>query len=130
MSQEYAMSRVRDALEASGGNTPKAQRLLLSWIENDKTLLAGLVAPHMMGIITHALTFAQKQTAIVKEASGGAPKAQPSNKEIAAALIEGLSSEDNSRGFGNLGYQGKPGKTSQEHIDTINRIARKISEDE
>ncbi len=129
MSQEYAMSRVRDALEASGGNTPKAQRLLLSWIENDKTLLAGLVAPHLMGIITHALTFAQKQTAAAKEADG-APKPQPSNKDIAEALIEGLSSEDNSRGFGNLGYQGKPGKTSQEHIDTINKIARKISDSE
>ena len=100
---------------------------MLSWIENDKTLLAGLVAPHMMGIITHALTFAQKRMTATAE-QAGKPAEKPSNKDIAEALIAGLGGEDDSREFGHLGYQGKPGKTSQDHIDTINRIARKISD--
>ncbi|MCK5555137.1 MAG: hypothetical protein KAI76_02775, partial [Alphaproteobacteria bacterium] len=55
MSQEYALSRVKDALEKSGGNRLKAQRLILSWLEKDNTLLLGLVAPHIQGIVTHAV---------------------------------------------------------------------------
>ncbi|MDF3024475.1 MAG: hypothetical protein K0R10_1836 [Alphaproteobacteria bacterium] len=50
MSREYAMSRVKDALEKSNGNHLKAQRLLLQWMEKDQSLLFGLVTPHMQSI--------------------------------------------------------------------------------
>ena len=73
MSQEYALSRVRDALEKSEGNHLKAQRLLLSWLEKDHSLLLGLVAPHLQSIVTHAVNHADKP----KQARGAAPKIDP-----------------------------------------------------
>lgn len=57
MSREYAMSRVRDALEKSEGNHLKAQRLLMSWLEKDHSLLLGLVTPHLPSIVTHAINY-------------------------------------------------------------------------
>ncbi len=55
MSRDYAMSRVHDAIEKSEGNHMKAQRLLLDWITKDQTLLLGLVEPHIVSIVSHAV---------------------------------------------------------------------------
>lgn len=55
MSRDYAMSRVHDAIEKSEGNHMKAQRLLLDWIVKDQTLLLGLVEPHIVSIVAHAV---------------------------------------------------------------------------
>ena len=61
MSRDYALSRVKDALEASKGNPAQATRLVMSWLENDQTLMIGLVAPHLKGIITHAVSYIERQ---------------------------------------------------------------------
>lgn len=80
MSREYAMSRVRDALEKADGNHMKAQRLLLAMIEKDQTLLIGLVAPHLQSIITHAITHADKPDGAKKSAMR--PKSSRSRNAI------------------------------------------------
>lgn len=130
MSREYAMSRVRDALEKSNGNHLKAQRLLLQWLEKDHSLLFGLVAPHLQSIISHA----------VNRAAGGTDakeKKQPASKKIAVsekdkgefgeALLESLrGGRSEGVGFGQPeGRVSKPGATSQRHIDTMRALASK-----
>lgn len=128
MSREYALSRVRDALEKSDGNHLKAQRLLLSWLEKDVSLLVGIVGPHVPSLVTHALTqvaaIDNPQTARVIEA--GAEEAG----EFGAALLDSLRGgrTDGDFGFGDSSSilstpAPKPLKASQEHIDTIRKLA-------
>jgi hypothetical protein len=97
MSYEYAMSRVRDAIEKSDGNHLKAQRLITTWLENDQMLLVGLAGPHLPGIISYAMLQAAQT-----------PKAKmPKKVEL-----------DESKAP-------PPGKASQKHIDAINTLVGK-----
>ena len=101
MSHDYAMSRVRDAIEKAGGNHLKAQRIIFEWAQKDMSLLAGLASPHINGIITHALSQANV-----------APK-KPMPKQV---HIE----EENLP---------PPGQASQKHIDAINLLVNKGKKD-
>ena len=133
MSHEYAMSRVKDALEKSDGNHLKAQRLLLQWLEKDHTLLLGLVAPHLQSIITYAISHAAlpstlQRTIPNKPAAPQARTVSPKDAgEFGAAVLQSLKGgkmegatfgEAQSRGSVN-----KPGQASQKHIDAIHKIA-------
>ncbi|MCE9507895.1 MAG: hypothetical protein K8R48_06220 [Alphaproteobacteria bacterium] len=118
MSHEYAISRVKDALEKSGGNHLKAQRLILSWLEKDHTLLFGLVTPHIQSIITHAIAHVTKPP---KKISFKDQKAG----EFGNSLLESLSGKSGDTGtFGEAAPRGisKPGKASKTHIDAINAL--------
>ena len=135
MSHEYAMSRVKDALEKSDGNHLKAQRLLLQWLEKDHTLLLGLVAPHLQSIITYAISHAalppsHRRDVLTKPEQ---PKAQPrkvSSKdagEFGAAVLQSLKGgRQEGVSFGEAQSRGtvsRPGQASQKHIDAIHKIA-------
>lgn len=100
MSYEYAMSRVRDAIEKSDGNHLKAQRLITTWLENDQMLLVGLAGPHLPGIISYAMMHAFQE-----------PKAR---------LPKKVEFDDTNAP--------PPGKASQKHIDAINTLAGKGKE--
>jgi len=122
MSREYAMSRVKDALEKSGGNHLKAQRLLLQWLEKDHTLLFGLVTPHVQSIITHAISH------VAQPPRKTTPLGKISVKEtgeFGSAVLSSL--RDKSGGTGNFGEAtpkgiSKPGKTSKAHVEAINTL--------
>ncbi len=132
MSRDYALSRVRDALEKSGGNHLKAQRLLVQWLEQDKTLLAGLVVPHMPGILAHALTHVMNPEQLKKAPKELKVQAEDVG-EFGEALLSSLKGgRHEGVGFGeptprNLG---RPGAASKKHVDAINKIAvRKTTDD-
>ena len=122
MSYEYAISRVKDALDKSDGNHLKAQRLILNWIEKDHTLLFGLVRPHLQGIISHA----------VNHAALPPKKAVPlrinldeeETGELGAAILSGLRGERGEpASFGQPSPRvNKPGKASKAHVDAINKL--------
>jgi len=125
MSREYALSRVKDALEQSGGNHLKAQRLLSQWLEKDHSLLFGLVSPHMHSIIVHALAHVDQAGAPQKAAEKKImPKAHETT-EFGTALLQSLSGRGEEHGtFGEATPRGlsKPGKTSKAHVDAINKL--------
>lgn len=132
MSREFAMSRVKDALEKSDGNHLKAQRLLLQWVEKDHSLLIGLVAPHLQSIITYAINHAALPVTVQKHAPTAKAPAQKtvSTKdagEFGAAVLSSLKGgRAEGVGFGEAPSRGgvsKPGAASQKHIDAINKIA-------
>jgi hypothetical protein len=118
MSHEYALSRVKDALEKSGDNHLKAQRLIFSWLEKDNTLLFGLVTPHMQSIITHAIahvTQPPKKINLKDQETG----------EFADSLLKNLRGKSANTGtFGEAAPRGvsRPGKASKTHIDAINAL--------
>jgi len=130
MSREYAMSRVRDALEKSDGNHLKAQRMLMSWVEKDQSLLFGLVAPHIQSIVSHAVNFADQQPASASAAKAAEKVEAGEAGEFGAAVLESLQGGRNDGGFGfgepaPRGAVSRPGKASQSHVDAIHKIAAK-----
>lgn len=135
MSHEYAMSRVKDALDKSDGNHLKAQRLLLQWLEKDHTLLLGLVSPHLQSIITYAISHAALPATIKRPIPGKSAPPQPTARtvqtkdagEFGAAVLQSLKGgRSEGVGFGEAQSRGevsKPGQASQKHIDAIHKIA-------
>jgi hypothetical protein len=131
MSHEYAMSRVKDALDKSDGNHLKAQRLLLQWLEKDHTLLLGLVAPHLQSIITYAISHAAMPTPHKREilTKPEQPKRVSAKDagEFGAAVLQSLKgSRAPGVSFGEQPARGtvsKPGQASQKHIDAMHKIA-------
>lgn len=132
MSREYAMSRVHDALEKSDGNHLKAQRLLISWLENDHSLLAGLVAPHMAGIISHALAHAMqpqggKTAAPKKPDTARKIDASEATGEFSEALMSSLKGGRSAEAFGfgdaTPAASTKPVKASAKHIEAMKILA-------
>jgi hypothetical protein len=126
MSREYAMSRVKDALDKSNGNHLKAQRLLLQWLEKDHTLLLGLVTPHLQSIITHAISHAAMPQMPKKEQLGPPPKkvsvSAKDTGEFGAAMLQTMRGETASFGQPD-GAVSRPGATSQKHVDTMHALA-------
>jgi hypothetical protein len=55
MSINYAESKVREALAAAKGNHLKARKILDKMCKEDHRLLSALTAPHMTGILAHAV---------------------------------------------------------------------------
>ena len=124
MSREYALSRVKDALEKSGGNHLKAQRLLMSWLEKDHSLLFGLVSPHMHSIIVHALTHVDQPVQQKSSPKKIIPK-EHETSEFGSVLLESLRGKGEETGtFGQATPRGlnKPGATSKAHVDAINKL--------
>ncbi len=122
MSKEYALSRVKDALEQADGNHLKASRIITDWLKNDQSLLIGLMEPHLKSIVTHAITHVEQKPdqENVNEQSIG-DKGDP----IGEALVEGLTVGSDAAKFGEKTPEGtpKPQKASQSHIDAMNAIA-------
>lgn len=124
MSREYAMSRVKDALEKSEGNHLKAQRLLLQWMEKDHSLLFGLVMPHLQGIISHAVNHVGDETPAKKSAPATKKTVSAKDKgEFGAAMLQTLRGQETAT-FGQPdGMVSRPGGASQKHIDTLKALA-------
>lgn len=127
MSKEYALSRVKDALEQAEGNHLKASRIITDWLRNDNSLLAGLAEPHIKSIVTHAIAHVD-QKPIQEEAKqqSTGDKGDP----IGEALVEGLTAGSDSAKFGQKAPEGipKPQKASQSHIDAMTKIAEASQE--
>lgn len=135
MSHDYAMSRVRDALEKSGGNHLKAQRLILSLLEKDHSLLLGLVSPHLHGIIAHALQHADAPSKKEQPTTAKRVVIDSDAGEFGAALVsslKGARAENASFGEATPKNISKPGKASKAHVDAINQLinARKSNTDD
>lgn len=121
MSHEYAMSRVKDALEKSGGNHQKTHRLILSWLEKDHSLLFGLVGPHLQSIVTHAIARATQPPR--KEMPKKINIRDAETGEFGNALLSSLTEKSGSYGEAAPRTAQKPSKASKEHIAAINLLA-------
>ena len=135
MSREYALSRVKDALEATNGNTAEAQRTILNWLKKDQTLMVGLVAPHLRSIVSHAVDYVAHKNDVAKQPKKEAVKKTQEVHHDATGqdVLESLLGQGAGGGprFGNFDEpHSKPGKASAAHVDAINKIARRVEKDE
>ena len=137
MSREYALSRVKDALEASDGNTSQATRHIMHWLEKDQTLMVGLVAPHLKSIVTHAVSYVARHDGKLEELAKKNPALSdpiPEGDATGTSILENLlgvgSSGGSGHNFGSLDdAPTRPGKASAKHIDAIRKIAKKKDDD-
>jgi len=121
MSREYAMSRVKDALDQSEGNHLKASRLIMEWLENDNSLYFGLTAPHMKSIVTHAIAHVdQKPTTEEPILAKHLQLGENEIGELGNAILAGIAGKPGSFGESNPEGTPKPSKASQQHIDALN----------
>lgn len=144
MSESDVNQQVRDALKQSGGNIPKAQRLLLSKLENDKDLLYGLAAPHLRSLVGYAIQqeITRQDEAATGQSEQDTPRPDAPTKESPAATaakagdveistfgMELLHNMTGGARLENFGFVSEdvaaPQKTSGEHISAILKIAKK-----
>ncbi len=139
MSKEYALSRVKDALDAADGNTAKATRMVMHWLEKDQSLMVGLVAPHLKSIVTHAVSYVDRhggeKAAEKSKADEVLSDPVPEGDATGTSILENLlglgSGTAPGHQFGELDdAPTKPGKASAAHIDAIHKIAGNKSKED
>lgn len=128
MNRDYAERRIREALKATGGNATRARQQVTAWAFDDAKLLHELVAPHITGIVAHAVNrvMSQKEKpvpAAPEPAKVKAPKGEEFGMEILKAIALG-----NPAQFGlesSSGASIKKQQASQRHIDAIRQMVSK-----
>lgn len=128
MNRDYAERRIREALKANGGNEGKARQQIIAWALDDTKLLHELVAPHITGIVAHAVgrvkTMKEKPVPaeppkILNKTAGG--KEEAFGMEILKAIALG-----NPAQFGlESGVAIKKQQASQRHVDAIRAMVSK-----
>lgn len=126
MNRDYAERRIKEALKASGGNAAKARQQIIAWAADDAKLMHELVAPHITGIVAHAvnrvMTMKEKPvpaTPAKVSAKGG--KEDVFGMEILKAIALG-----NPAQFGQeSGVPIRKQAASQRHIDAIRQMVSK-----
>lgn len=133
MNRDYAERKIRDALQATGGNVTKArQRIIVQAMGDDAKLLHELVVPHMTGIVAHAinrvLTMKEQPVPPTPEAPKKSQESKdqdPFGMEILKAIALG-----NPAQFGqDSGRPLKKQAASQRHIDAIRAMVSKDKSD-
>lgn len=132
MSRDYAERRIREALKSSGGNAARARQQIIAWALEDSKLMQELVAPHLTGIIAHAvnrvMTMKEKKVPAAPEPAKpvkGNPASDPFGMEILKAIALG-----NPAQFGlESGVTTKKQAASQRHIDAIRQMVSKNKTD-
>ncbi|MFA5592439.1 MAG: hypothetical protein WC989_03910 [Micavibrio sp.] len=129
MNRDYAESRIRDALKASGGNTTIARQELIAWALEDNRLLHELVAPHLTGITAHAINHVlmtkdrkpQPAAPVPPKASAKGEKGDQFGMEILKAIAMGNPAQFGLEG----GVAIKKQAASQRHVDAIRAMVSK-----
>lgn len=129
MSQEYAESRIREALRLGRGNAAKARQQVIAWAAEDHRLLLALVRPHLTGIAAYAVNRILTRPATITEEP---PAAMPKSLDMAPdtfgkEILSALSSHDTPI----FGLEGESAsgprrkKASQSHINALKAMAEK-----
>jgi hypothetical protein len=132
MNRDYSERRIREALKSSGGNISRARQEITAWAFDDAKLLHELVAPHITGIVAHAVnrvaTMKEKPAPAAPEVAdtpavttSKGVKGDPFGMEILKAIALG-----NPAQFGlENGAPTKKQAASQRHVEAIRAMVSK-----
>lgn len=127
MNRDYAEKRIRDALKAAGGNPTRARQQVTAWAFDDAKLLHELVAPHITGIVAHAVNRVMSMKEIPVPAEPPKAKAAPKGEEFGMEILKAIAL-GNPAQFGlesSSGASIKKQQASQRHIDAIRQMVSK-----
>ena len=130
MNRDYSESKIREALKLSGGNATRARQQLIAWAFEDTKLLHELMAPHMTGIVAHAINHVMAQgekkpkLVPVPEESKISEDAKndPFGLEILKAIALGNPAQF---GLENANATSRKQAASQRHVDDIKEMVAK-----
>lgn len=129
MNRDYSEGKIREALKISGGNATRARQQVIAWAFDDAKLLHELMAPHMTGIVAHAINHVMAQGSKKPAqqipdvaAASAAPSKDPFGMEILKAIALGNPAQF---GHENGGASGGKHMASQRHVDAIKEMVAK-----
>ena len=129
MNRDYSESKIREALKLSGGNVTRARQQIIAWAFDDNKLLHELMAPHMTGIVAHAINhvMAMKDKPQAKapepvEVAVAGGKNDPFGLEILKAIALGNPAQF---GLENANATGRKQAASQRHVEAIKEMVAK-----
>ena len=127
MSWDYARQVILSELQKADGNAAAAARAVAEMAASDQRLLLALSAPHMKGIIAHAVQHVITEKSRPVEIVPDAPQAlhMPLD-EFGKTLLGALSGRNTPR-FGQEDAAPRPAHkaASKAHIDTLKMLAKK-----
>ncbi|MEM9470019.1 MAG: hypothetical protein AAF988_07630 [Pseudomonadota bacterium] len=128
MSREYAIQKIKAALDLTNGNETKARQQIINWCAEDTKLLAALTKPHMTGIVAHAVGRVASGKTDPQEVVPTPEQKALSDKEgsFGFEILKTVAGGGTNQ-FGQENY-GRPMKrqgASQQHIDAIRQIVEK-----
>ena len=141
MSSDYAVTKIKEALELSKGNAARARQMVIAWCHEDAKLLHALARPHLTGIVAYqvdrvASGRADAQLSKIKAQKGPAPsqaaEAAEQVENFGAEILKALSGAGGGSTFGTEAYGGqslasRPKGVSKSHVDAIKMMAAKSS---
>lgn len=128
MNRDYSEGKIREALKLSGGNATRARQQVIAWAFDDAKLLHELMAPHMTGIVAHAINHVmaqgdKKPAKNVPDVAVAAPAGKdPFGMEILKAIALGNPAQF---GHENGNVTGGKQAASQRHVDAIKAMVAK-----
>jgi len=128
MAENYAESKIKEALKASQGNARQAQKMLIEWSLRDNDLLVALVKPHMTGITAHAvnrIVSGKKTPEAVTPQKPSVVRSSQKKDSFGMDILKTIADGDTAT-FGQESYGRPVGKkgASQRHIDAIHQIIK------
>ena len=130
MAWEYARKQILEALKSTNGNAVAAGRLVMDATAYDNRLLVELSAPHLKGIVAHAVSrVIHEQSNPPEETPDEAESLNMPLDQFGKDLLGALGGRNTPR-FGFEDTAPHPGHkgASKAHIDTIMRIAKKTTD--
>lgn len=127
MSREYAEKKIKQALDVTRGNATKARQQVIAWALEDPKLMKQLAAPHMVGIVAHAVGRVmsgktEHDIVPLPAHKGELDKEGSFGMDILRTIAGGDTAQ-----FGQENYS-RPVKkqgASQQHIDAIQQMIKK-----
>jgi len=132
MTRAYADGKIREALKKSGGNPTKARQAIIAQAFDDPKLMNELMAPHMTGIVAHAINHVmsvkEKPTppppepqVSLKPDGTASGKTDPFGIEILKAIALGHPAQFGQESANPIKKQ----PASQRHVDAIKQMIAK-----
>lgn len=123
---QYALNKILSILKACDGDIHATHRMLTKQIIEDADLMQGIATPHLKSIISHAILYAQRAEA-KKDTDMVLSEHAEIEQDISGLGILQGAADNADQVFGRLSQQPiKPLKASQDHVNAIYQIAKKI----
>lgn len=132
MTQDYVISKIKQALETTRGNETKARQQIIAWTYEDTKLLHDLAKPHMTGIIAHAISRVKRMQERGEETIQPEPVLAPiSDPELDGTfgieLLKAIAGDNRTKFGMDVGERNAPKRAaaSQQHVDALKLMAQK-----
>lgn len=132
MGWDYVERKVTEALKITRGNPTKARQQIIAWTYEDNKLLYELTKPHMTGIVGHAIGHvANKQKHEKDQPDLQGVSEQDLEGDFGLEILKAIAGGGSPQ-FGVESNAARVGKkqASKSHIDAINKMAGKKTDDQ